>query len=160
MTTRQNPLPSKLENSGSLFSLAPLRRQIDRLFEDFGYDWLDPTPFGTNEAGYLPTADFHEGDKDITIRVELPGVDVKDVQISATDRTIRITGEKKSESERKDGDRYVSERTFGLFERTFELPYAVDPANIDAKFDKGVLQVTIGKPAEAQNQSRRIQIHG
>jgi len=158
MASTQTHLPSRFERGGDTHhSLAPLRRQIERLFEDFGSDWPLPSLF-ESESGYLPAADYRESDKELSIRVELPGVDPKEVQVNATDHSITISGEKKSEYERRNGDRFVSERSFGAFERTFDFPFAVDPSKIDAKFDKGVLLLTVPKPAEAQSRTRRIKV--
>jgi HSP20 family protein len=146
------------DDPSNLFSLAPLRRQIDRLFEDFN----DPTPgwlSRTGSFGFWPTSEVHETDKAITIRMELPGVDGKDLSIGATEDAISISGEKKSETETGNGDLYRSERSFGAFTRTFSLPRGFDSGKVDARFENGVLSISIPKPVDIQPHTRQIPIH-
>ncbi|HVY50678.1 MAG TPA: Hsp20/alpha crystallin family protein [Devosia sp.] len=131
--------------------LAPfdsLRRQIDQVFADFTKG-VGFTPLSLDEADYefRPDAELHDDGARTTIRVELPGVDVKDVSVQATNDVLEISGEKRSETKTKKGDRYRSERTFGSFYRAFQFPFAIDPGKVEASFDKGVLTVTLPTPA-------------
>jgi HSP20 family protein len=102
--------------------------------------------------------DVHDGEKDITLNVELPGVEEKDIDISVAGQTVTISGEKKSESEKKDGEVYHSERSYGSFRRSLQLPFNIDGEKVKAKFDKGVLAVTIAKPKEAVASTKKIPI--
>ena len=136
--------------------LGPLRQQIERLSDVLG------AASGSSSSGsfeFSPGAEVHEADESLTIRLELPGVDVRDISISATDRTIEIHGEKRSDVRRKSGDHYANERSFGAFERRFTLPYAVDPDRIEAGLDRGVLTITIARPAGGGDRVRRIAIN-
>lgn len=95
----------------------------------------------------MPRVDVSETDQSIEVTAELPGLEEKDVQIDFTDDVLTIKGEKKSEKEEKEKNRYISERTYGSFLRSIQLPSGIDPAKIEASIDKGVLTVKVPKPA-------------
>jgi len=126
-----------------------LQREIDRLFDDFTRGF--PT-FGNGKSDLLPSMDVTETDKQIEITAELPGLEEKDVQINVADNLLTIRGEKKAEKEEKDKDYRLIERSYGSFERTLELPDGVNADAIQASIAKGVLKVTIPKPAPAQSK--------
>jgi HSP20 family protein len=126
-----------------------LQREIDRLFDDFTRGF--PT-FGNGKADLLPSMDVTETDKQIEITSELPGLEEKDVQINVADNLLTIRGEKKAEKEEKDKDYRLIERSYGSFERTLELPDGVNTDAIQASIAKGVLKVTVPKPAPAQSK--------
>jgi HSP20 family protein len=90
-----------------------------------------------------------ETEKETEITAELPGLEEKDVQINVADGVLTIRGEKKAEKEEKDKDYRLLERTYGSFSRALELPAGVDPDTIKASIAKGVLTVTVPKPAPA-----------
>jgi HSP20 family protein len=119
-----------------------LHREIDRLFEDFTSGFPS---FGKFDL--LPSMDVTETDKEIEVTAELPGLEEKDVEINYADGTLTIRGEKKAEKEEKNKTRHVIERSYGSFARTLELPAGVDPSKIKASISKGVLKVTVEKPA-------------
>jgi HSP20 family protein len=131
-----------------------LHREIDRLFDDLtrgGFGTL-PSPAQTN---LMPSIDVTETDKEIQITAELPGLERKDVDISIEDDLLTIRGEKKVETkqedqEDKDKNYHVSERSYGVFYRVIQLPPGVDPSSIQAVMSKGVLKLTIPKPAKAE----------
>lgn len=127
--------------------LATLQREIDRLFDGFTRGW--PTLGGLATTDLLPSMDVTETDKEIEITAELPGLEEKDVEISVADNVLTIRGEKKAEKEEKDKDYRLVERTYGSFSRMLELPAGIDPDMIKANIAKGVLKVTVPKPAPA-----------
>jgi HSP20 family protein len=100
----------------------------------------------------MPSIDVTETDKEIEITAELPGLERKDVDISIEDDLLTIRGEKKVETKEEDKDKnyHVSERSYGVFYRVIQLPPGVDPASIQAVMSKGVLKLTIPKPAKAE----------
>jgi HSP20 family protein len=108
------------------------------------------TAAGTNGGKLMPVTDLSETDKEIEITAELPGLEDKDVTISLADNLLTIRGEKKAEKEQKDKNYRMVERSYGAFERTIELPEGVNPDTIKATIAKGVLTVTVPKPAPAQ----------
>ena len=143
-----------------------LRREVDRLFEDF--NWRAPfsrrpfdiEPFWQGELswGKAPAVDLVEKDKFYEITAELPGMDESNVTVSFADGKLAIKGEKKEEMEEQKKDLHLSERRYGTFQRTFYVPPGVDADKIEANFKNGVLTVTLPKTAEAQQQQRQITI--
>jgi HSP20 family protein len=128
-----------------------LQREVDRLFDDFtrGFPALPTFPNG-GAVELMPSMDVTETDKEIEITAELPGLEEKDVQINLADNLLTIRGEKKAEKEQKEKDYRLVERSYGSFARTLELPEGVNPDAVKATIDKGVLKVTVPKPAPAQ----------
>jgi HSP20 family protein len=147
--------PSTLRNdltrSGAVL-FGPLHREIDRLFDDFSQGLSAQQKM----ANLLPNIDVAENNKEIDISVEMPGLERSDVDISLEDNVLTIRGEKKIESNRDDKNVYVSERAFGTFLRTIELPAGVDPSRVNATMSDGVLKITIPKPANTE--AKKIEV--
>jgi HSP20 family protein len=139
-------------------SLPQLRREMNRLFDDFFTGFGFPSLGGTEARMLTPRIDVSENDQEIQITAELPGLDAKDVEVTVTDDTLTIRGEKKEESERKEHDHHVTERSYGTFSRTLRLPFAVDAGRAKAAFKDGVLRITIPKPKEVQQRTHRIEV--
>ncbi len=142
-----------------------LRREIDRLFEDFdrGF-WRLPSrglfemePFWRRGVT-APMVDIVEREKDYQLTAELPGMEEKDIELKITKDVVTIKGEKKEEKEEKKKDYYLSERRYGAFQRSFVLPDGVDADKIEASFNKGVLTVTLPKKPEAIKAERKVEI--
>jgi HSP20 family protein len=108
--------------------------------------------------GTFPAADVVEGEREYRITAELPGMSEKDLEISLGGDVLTVKGEKKEEREEQGGNRYVAERRFGSFQRSFRLPEDADPDRIEAGFKNGVLTVTLPKRPEAQAQRRKIEV--
>ena len=125
-----------------------LQREIDRLFDDFTRGL--PAFSGAGTEAMVPSVDVTENDKQIEITAELPGLEEKDVQVNFADNVLTIRGEKKAEKEEKDKTYRLVERSYGSFVRSLELPDGVDANAIKASIDKGVLKVTVPKPAPVQ----------
>lgn len=136
---------------------ASLQRQMNRLFDD-AFSGYAPLARTGNGAAIAPSIDVKETDKAIEVEAELPGVDEKDVQVTIADNILTIKGEKKAEREENKKDYFVSERSYGSFLRSFELPAGIDAANVDATFTKGVLKVTLPKTAAAEAKAKKIEI--
>lgn len=153
---------------GSLPSIERLRQNIDSLFEGFGKGWpsvWDSDPFKGMPAalkaapfGVVPKVDVKESDDGYEIAAELPGLEEKDVNISLRGNVLSIAGEKKEEREEKKKDCYWSERSYGSFRRSFQVPDDVDADKVGAKFVKGVLTVTLPKSVDAKKKQRTIEI--
>jgi HSP20 family protein len=136
---------------------ASLRRDMERMFEDFSRDfgWGPPAAAGTAVA---PRIDVSETDTEIKIEVEMPGVEEKDVELVLSNGRLTIKGEKKQEKEEKKKDYHVIERSYGSFARSISLPFEADPGQVKASFAKGVLTVTVPKPPEVKAKERKIPI--
>ena len=148
--------PPTLWGSRDLDPFRAFRTQLDTLFEDW---------FGRNMGGTLaPRIDVSETGNDLTLTVELPGVEEKDIDVSMSGNQLTIKGEKKSEhDEKKDEEGRVLhrvERSYGSFQRTMTVPFDVEPEKVSAAFKDGVLTITLPKPQEAADkpQSRRIEV--
>jgi HSP20 family protein len=130
-----------------------LRREIDRLFEDN----LRRGQVGRNE--WTPAVDIHETDNELTFAVELPGIKLEDVEVTAADGILTIHGERTEERKEGDEGRYhLVERNYGSFIRRFHLPEGVDNEKIEADCDQGMLRVRI--PKAALPQPKKIPING
>ena len=132
-----------------------LRREMDRLFDDFFRSPVLGSRFG-GAAMAWPSLEVSDTDNEVRITAELPGMSDKDVELTVQDGVLTLRGEKKSEQE--DKDRGWSERFYGRFERRIALPDGVDEEGCNATFRDGVLTVTLPKSADAQ-RSRRIPIN-
>jgi HSP20 family protein len=134
-----------------------LRRDMERVFEDFSRDlgWGFPAAAGAADA---PRIDVSESDTELKIEAELPGVEEKDLEIVLSDGRLTIKGEKKQEKEEKKKDYHLVERSYGSFARSIGLPFAADPDKVTASFAKGVLTVTVPKPAEIKAKEKKIPI--
>jgi HSP20 family protein len=146
-----------------------LRREIDHLFDDFDTGFwrlpfrrsvFDVEPFWRRELSWTgaPVVDIAESDKAYEITAELPGMDEKNIEVKLANGGLMIKGEKKEEKEEKKKDYYLHERHFGSFDRRFRVPEGVDADKIEAKFNKGVLTVTLPKKAEAQKPEKKIEV--
>jgi HSP20 family protein len=131
-----------------------LRRDLDRLFDDFFHAPM--AGFGGAAAMPWPNVEVSQTETEIRITAEVPGMSEKDVELLVEDGVLTLRGEKKSESE--DKDRGYSERCYGRFERRIALPSGIDQENAKAVFRDGVLTVTLPKSAEAE-RGRRIPIN-
>jgi HSP20 family protein len=131
------------------------RREVDRLFDDF-FSGRGMTRWPGE--GVDLRLDVSETDKELTLTAELPGVDEKDVELTLTDDLLTIRGEKKREQTQKNGDYHMVERSYGSLARSLRLPFAVEQDKVDARFEKGVLTVTLPKPPEVQQSTKRIAI--
>jgi HSP20 family protein len=133
-----------------------LQREIDRLFDEFSRGFgASGTPAVAN---LVPSMNISETDKEIEITAEMPGLERKDVEVSLEGNLLTIRGEKKVEEEKKDEKRshHLVERSYGVFYRMLELPAGIDPSTVQATMSKGILKITIPKPANAE--AKKIEV--
>jgi HSP20 family protein len=147
-----------------------LRQEMDRVFDDFTRGFgrfplsrslFDVEPRLRSESAAGPSAlavDVVEKEKEYQITAELPGLDEKDIEVNVADDVLSIRGEKNEEREEKAKNYHLSERRYGSFQRTFQLPAGIDAEKIAASFQKGVLTVTVPKTPEAQKKEKKIAI--
>jgi HSP20 family protein len=138
-----------------LRELGTLQTEMNRLFNTV-FD--GPAPSGATMRRWMPPMDLVESDDHFVLRADLPGMSEDDVNIELEDSTLTISGERKSEHETKNEGFYRVERATGAFSRSLTLPKGVDPEAVTARFDRGVLEVRVPKPAE--RKPRRISIGG
>ena len=132
-----------------------LHDRINRLFDDF---FRGTGLTGTMPAAGLPSIDVSDSDGEIRVDVELPGVEEKDIQLTLTDDTLEISGEKKSEEKKDAGSFQHVERSWGSFRRVVTLPCEVVADEATATFKKGVLSVRLPKAQTAKERTRKIEV--
>ncbi|UIJ45340.1 Hsp20/alpha crystallin family protein [Sphingomonas cannabina] len=132
-----------------------LRRELDRLFDDVFRGWNLPVTGGERGRGW-PSLEVSETDKELRITAELPGMTEKDVDLGIEDGVLTIRGERRQEE--GDQPRGYTERYYGKFERRLSLPRGIDEDKAEARFEHGVLTVTLPKGPEA-DRGRRIPIN-
>lgn len=161
--------PASAASPGDLVEpFSALRREIDRVFENFTRSFpsmfeFDPfrrlgPVFQIGDIKIAPKVEVSEDEKTYAITAELPGVEEKDVTLTLQDQMLTISGEKKSEREEEEEGYHMSERSYGTFRRSFRLPEDVNADKISAKFDKGIMTVTLPRTAKAKPKGRRIPI--
>ena len=149
-------LPSIFSGKAEQDPFRALQKQIDQVFTDFSRE-LPGIPWVRNGAFGL-AVDVAETENAIEVTADLPGVDEKDITVSLAGNTFSIKAEKKSHKDEKGKDFHLSERSYGVFERSMVLPFRPESSKIDAKFEKGVLKITINKPADVQALTQKIPI--
>lgn len=131
-----------------------MQREIDRVFYSFRSDTQDVEALKT----LMPMVDIIERENEFSIKVELPGVDKKDVKITVQNNVLTIKGEKRQENEIKGENYQHLERSYGVFQRSFTLPTSVHSEKIDASYNNGVLSVTIPKLEEAKPKEIEVKL--
>ncbi len=175
MADAATKLPVKKEKahtslrSGEWAPFEGLRQEIDRLFDDFHpFRWGFPStrsvlglqvPRMAQESWQVaPAMDVIEKDGEYEITAELPGLDENGVEVKVANHALTIRGEKKEEKEEHEKDYYLSERRYGSFQRSFQLPQGIDTDKIEASFAKGILTVKLPKTAEARQTEKKISV--
>lgn len=135
-----------------------LQDQVSRLFRD-----LPARTAATGEefmtAGtFVPPVDIYEDEHSITLKLEVPGIEEKDLDIRVESQTLTVRGERKMEKELKEENFHRVERTYGAFSRSFTLPNTVDTGNITADYQNGVLTVKLAKRAEAKPKQIKVTV--
>jgi HSP20 family protein len=141
------------------------RSEMDRLFDRFGFPSLrrvfDMEPSWRPASSFsfsAPAIDMSEDEKAYKISAELPGINANDIDVSVSGDTLVLKGEKRQEKEQKDKNYHFSERSYGSFQRSFQLPTSIHRDRVAADFSNGVLTITLPKTAEAQKPQKKIEI--
>jgi HSP20 family protein len=132
--------------------------RLNRLFRE-SYN-----PEGPEEAltttSYAPPVDIYEDEHNITLKLEVPGIDEKDIDVRIEGNTLTVHGERKIEKEEKEENFRRIERQYGEFSRSFTLPSSVDTGQVNAHYDKGVLKITLAKKADAKPKQIKVNVGG
>jgi len=130
--------------------------RMNRLFRE------SYSPEGPEEAltttSFAPPVDIYEDEHTITLELEVPGIDEKDIDVRVEGNTLSVHGERKIEKEEKEENFRRVERQYGSFTRSFTLPSSVDPAQVSADYDKGVLKIRLAKKAEAKPKQIKVNV--
>lgn len=150
-------LPAAPASASILFGR--LRHEIDQLFDDFAVP--DPMrrmfPFADG-INFSPLAELKDMADHYELAIELPGLEDKDINVELADGALKISGERRQESENESFDCLISERSYGNFERRLSLPVDADAENIEAKYHRGVLKIIIGKDKDSAQHVRKIAV--
>ena len=160
-TTQVEVKKAAPSRNGSIEPWRSFRDEMDRFFDRFSKSFAVPAlePFWSRGGELsVPAVDLTEDEKAYTVSAELPGIEEKDIDVTVSGGMLTIKGEKTQEKEEKNKNYYLSERSYGSFQRSFSLPDSVDQSRIVADFAKGVLTVTLPKSPEAQKTQKKIEI--
>jgi HSP20 family protein len=149
----QMSLPRLWTRSQELDPFRVMRREMENAFRA-----LDQKPSSPDIGAGAPAINVAETNDAFEVTAELPGVDEKDINVSLDDNQLVISGEKKAESTKEEKNWHVEERSYGSFYRSMLLPFEPEDGAIEAHFDKGVLHLTIKKPAKAVKTTKKIDI--
>jgi HSP20 family protein len=133
-----------------------LQDRINRVFRDTYTEGGQDQSLAT--SSFAPAVDVYEDEHNVTLKVEVPGIDEKDIDIRLENNTLTVHGERKIEKEEKEENYRRVERQYGSFTRTFTLPTTVDSEHVSANYDKGVLSITLPKKAEAKPKQIKVNV--
>ena len=141
--------------------LSRWERDMDRMMEAF-FDrrmrpWW-PWPRGESVEFAAPAVDLYEEKNDIVVKAELPGIEKDNIEVSLSNHHLTIKGEKKNEKEIKAQNYYQSERSYGTFLRTLELPADVQGEKVKASFKNGILEVRLPKTENAKAKETKVKV--
>jgi len=135
-----------------------LQDRVNRIFRE------SYSPEGSDEAlttaNFAPPVDVYEDEHSITLKLEVPGVDEKAIDVSIENNTLTVRGERTLEKEEKAENFQRVERQYGSFTRSFTVPNSVDPEQVTAHYDKGVLKISLAKKAEAKPKQIKVNVDG
>ena len=139
-----------------LRDLATMQNRINRFVRE------TYSPEGPEEAltttSFAPPVDIYEDEHNITMKMEVPGIDEKDIDVRIENTTLTVHGERKIEKEEKEENFRRIERQYGSFTRSFTLPSSVDTGQVSANYDKGVLKINLAKKAEAKPKQIKVNV--
>ena len=130
-----------------------MQHHMNRMFDEYFDGDEDATVIR-----WRPAADIAETDNEFTVTAELPGMTRDDIELTIKDNILTLKGEKKIQSEKKEGDLYLSERCFGSFQRSFNLSNRVDAGKVKAEFKDGILTIHMPKVEEAKPKAVEIAV--
>jgi HSP20 family protein len=131
-----------------------LQTQMNRLFQDFGRSGSDELM----TTGFVPAVDVYEDEQNLTLNLEVPGMDEKDIDIRLENNQLTVRGERRFENEQKEENFHRIERRYGSFSRSFTLPNTVDTDNVKANYVNGVLKIQLAKRAEAKPKQIKVEV--
>jgi HSP20 family protein len=138
-----------------------LHREIDEMFSRFFGQGTAPAPQGNGGTpAWWPAVESWASEGNLHVRVALPGVDPKDVELTVSDDMLTVKGQRKHEGETRNGNHFLREFSYGAFERALMLPEGVNPAAVTAKFTNGMLEITIPAPVAPSPRKVEIEVEG
>src|SRR5579864_1352116 len=135
---------------------ATLQDRMNRLFRESYNDAGQDESLTTSR--FAPAVDVYEDEHQVTLKIEVPGIDEKDIDVRIENNTLTVQGERKIEKDEKEENFRRTERHYGSFTRTFTLPSSVDLAQVRADYDKGVLKISFAKKAESKPKQIKVNV--
>jgi HSP20 family protein len=135
--------------------LSTLQDRLNRLFRESQREGQDES---LTTSSFAPAVDVYEDEHNFTLKIEVPGIDEKDIDVRLENNTLTVHGERKIEKDEKEENYRRVERNYGSFTRTFTLPTTVDAEKVAAAYDKGVLKIALPKKAEAKPKQIKVNI--
>jgi len=133
---------------------ATLQDRMNRIYRN---SYSDRDENLTNTS-FAPAVDVYEDEHSVTLKIEVPGIDEKDIDVRIENNTLTVHGERKFEKEEKEENFRRVERQYGSFTRSFTLPTTVDAEKVSANYDKGVLRIALPKKAEAKPKQIKVNV--
>jgi HSP20 family protein len=130
-----------------------LQNRVNSLFRDLN---SEESPLAA--AAFVPAVDIYEDPQKLVLKLELPGIDQKDLDVRVESNTLTVRGERKLEAEEKQENFHRMERAYGSFYRAFTLPSTIDTENVAASYNAGVLRLELKKKAEAQPKQIQVSV--
>jgi HSP20 family protein len=131
-----------------------LQNRVNSIFRDFN----ENGDAQSTTASFTPAVDVYEDPQKVVLKLEVPGIDEKDLDVRVENHTLTVKGERKFEKEEKEENFHRIERRYGSFYRAFTLPQTVDTENVQANYNAGVLKLELKKKAEAQPKQIKVNI--
>jgi len=133
-----------------------LQERLNRIFrESFGPESPEQPLTASN---FAPPVDVYEDEHNITLKIEVAGIDEKDINVSIENNTVTVRGERRFEKDEKEENFHRVERMYGSFTRSFTLPNTVEPEQVIAHYEKGVLKIRLAKKAEAKPKLIKVNV--
>ena len=128
-----------------------MQNRLNSLFRD-----MNESDSQLTTAAFVPAVDVYEDEKKVVLKLEVPGIEEKDLDVSVENNTLTVKGERKFEAEEKEENFHRIERRYGSFYRAFTLPSTVDTEHVQANYNAGVLKLELLKKPEAQSKQIKI----
>ena len=138
--------------------LASLNDQMNRVFRNARSSRERSPEEYLVSSGFAPPVDVYEDEHNITLKIEVPGIDEKDIDVRMENSVLTVHGERNFEKEEKEENFHRVERQYGSFTRSFTLPSTVDPDQVRANYDKGILRISLAKKAEAKPKQIKVNV--
>ena len=137
--------------------LNALQGRLNRLFEEQVAGGREES---ITAGAFVPPVDIYEDEHGIQLKLEVPGIEQKDLEVKVENNVLTVSGERKFEKDEKEENYRRVERRYGSFSRSFTLPATVNTEDVSAAYDNGVLKVKLGKRAEAKPKQIKVNIGG
>ena len=132
-----------------------LQDRMNRLFRETYNEGPDQS---LATSSFAPAVDVYEDEHNVVLKIEVPGIDEKDIDVRVENNNLTVHGERKIEKEEKEENYRRVERQYGSFTRTFTLPPTVDTEHVSATYDKGLLNISLPKKAEAKPKQIKVNL--